>query len=121
MGRTERRSLKLALLGILMGFVIPVPAHADPGIDEPPNGDDGAFLSSLRQLGISFTDPNQAIGAGHAVCGLVARGESGLELLDDLRKANPALTMGGAAQFATLAAKSYCPRQLEPNDHGIGS
>jgi hypothetical protein len=121
MRHTQRRSTKrlLALLSVSMGIVITVPAHAEPGMDEPPAGDDGAFLSSLRQLGISFNDPNQAIGAGQAVCGLIARGESGLELLDDLRTANPALTMNGAAQFATLAAKSYCPRQLEPNDHGI--
>jgi hypothetical protein len=111
--------LLLALLSVPMGIVITVPAHAEPGVDEPPAGDDAAFISSLRKVGISFHDSNQAISAGQAVCGLMARGESGLELLDDLRTANPALTMNGAAQFATLAAKEYCPRQLEPNDHGI--
>jgi hypothetical protein len=26
---------------------------------------------------------------------------------------NPALTENGAAQFATISAKSYCPRQLD--------
>jgi hypothetical protein len=44
---------------------------------------------------------------------LVSRGISGLQLLNDLRENNPALTTNGAAQFATISAKAYCPRQLD--------
>ncbi|MEE6178014.1 DUF732 domain-containing protein [Mycobacterium sp. 050134] len=109
----------LALLAAPMGIILAWPAYAEPGIDEPPNGDDAAFLSSLHQLGINFGDPSQAIGAAQSVCGLIQRGESGLEVLNDLRDQNPGLSTNSAAQFATVAAKHYCPRQLEPNDHGI--
>ncbi|HEY0228178.1 MAG TPA: DUF732 domain-containing protein [Mycobacterium sp.] len=106
--------LLLALLGVAMGIVIAVPAHAVPGEDEAATDDNNdAFLSDLHKVGISFQDPNQAVSAGKAVCGLVSRGVSGLQLLNDLRDNNPALTANGAAQFATISAKAYCPRQLE--------
>ena len=121
MRHTGRRTTKLllALVGVPMGLAIGVPAHANPGIDEPSHGDDGEFLSSLNQLGIKFVDPAQAISAAHHVCGLAEKGETSLEVLNDLRDQNPGLGTCGAAQFATVAAKSYCPSQLEENDHGI--
>jgi len=114
MRHIKRGSMKLllALLSVPMGIVVMVPAHAEPGVEDAPAADD-FFLSALRQTGISFNDAGQAIAAGQAVCGLVDRGESGLQLLNDLRTQNPALTINGAAQFATISAKSYCPQQLE--------
>lgn len=102
------------LLGVSMSIVISVPAYADPGIQEPPaNDSNSVFLTDLQQVGISYTDPNQAISAGQAVCALINNGMSGLHLLKHLQENNPALTSSGAAQFATISAKSYCPRQLE--------
>ena len=106
--------LVLALLGISLGIVVAVPAHAIPGEDEAAADDNNeVFIADLHTVGISFQDPNQAVSAGKAVCGLLARGVSGLQLLNDLRDNNPALTTNGAAQFATIAAKAYCPRQLD--------
>lgn len=99
------------------------PGHAEPGAVEAgavevsaaeTTGETTAFLASLRRAGIGFADPEQAVAAGHAVCGLAANGETGLELLTDLRNANPALTISGAAQFAAIAAQAYCPHQLAP-------
>jgi hypothetical protein len=104
----------LALLGVLMGIVISVPAQADPGVDEAPSNDNnGVFLADLQKVGISYTDPNQAVSAGQAVCACIHNGMSGLHLLKHLQENNPALTENGAAQFATISAKSYCPRQLD--------
>lgn len=104
----------LALVGASLGIILAVPAHAVPGEDEPAADDNNeAFLSDLNKVGISFQDPSQAINAGKAVCGLVSRGVSGLQLINDLRDNNPALTTNGAAQFATISAKAYCPRQLD--------
>ena len=126
MRRTGRRTatLLLALLGVQMALMIggtigAIPANAEPGIDEPSRGDEGQFLSSLQQLGIHFGDPAQAISAGHHVCGLAQRGESGLELINDLREQNPGLSTNSAAQFATVSAQAFCPKQLEDNHHGI--
>jgi hypothetical protein len=101
--------LLLALLITTATVVFAVPARGDPDIDDAPTADHSAFLASLRQAGITYNDANQAIAAGKAVCGLADNGESGLELLKDLKNTNPELTMDGAARFAAIAASSYCP------------
>jgi hypothetical protein len=107
----------LALLGVSVGVLIAAPAQADPGIDEAPSNDNnGVFLSDLQKVGIGYSDPNQAISAGQAVCACIHNGMSGLHLLKHLQENNPALTENGAAQFATISAKSYCPRQLDETE-----
>jgi hypothetical protein len=111
----------LALLGVSIGIVLAVPAQADPGIDEPTNNDNnGVFLADLQKVGIGYSDPNQAISAGQAVCACIHNGMSGLHLLKHLQENNPALTENGAAQFATISAKSYCPRQLDETEEPGG-
>ena len=114
----------LTLLSVTMGIVLAVPAQADPGVDEPVNNaDNGEFLANLQKVGIGFSDPAQAISAGQAVCAHIHNGMSGLHLIKHLQENNPALTENGAAQFATISAKAYCPRQLdesvEPGDKEI--
>jgi hypothetical protein len=104
----------LALMGVSMGIIFAVPAHSEPGVDESPNNqNNGAFLADLNKVGIGYSDPNQAISAGQAVCACINNGMSGLHLLKHLQENNPALTENGAAQFATISAKSYCPKQLD--------
>jgi uncharacterized protein DUF732 len=116
----------LALIGLSTAIIFAVPAHSEPGIDEAPsNESNGAFLADLNKVGIGYSDPNQAISAGQAVCAFIHNGMSGLHLLKHLQENNPALSENGAAQFATISAKSYCPRQLdetvEPGDKEIRS
>ncbi|MGA7134715.1 MAG: DUF732 domain-containing protein [Mycobacterium sp.] len=104
----------LALIGISMGIVFAVPAHAEPGLDESPTEENNeTFLADLQKVGIGFGDPRQAISAGQAVCAHIHNGMSGLHLIKHLQENNPALTENGAAQFATISAKAYCPRQLD--------
>jgi Protein of unknown function (DUF732) len=111
----------LAVLGVSMGVVFGVPAQADPGVEEPPsNENNGVFLSDLQKVGIVYSDPNQAVSAGQAVCACIHNGMSGLHLLKHLQENNPALTENGAAQFATISAKSYCPRQLDETEEPGG-
>ena len=112
----------LALLGVLMGIIFAVPTHAEPGVEDPPSNDNnGVFLADLQKVGIGFSDPNQAVSAGQAVCACIHNGMSGLHLLKHLQENNPALTENGAAQFATISAKSYCPRQLDEAEEPGGS
>jgi hypothetical protein len=112
----------LAVIGVSMGIVFGASAHAEPGSDEAPSNDNnGVFLSDLQKVGITYSDPNQAISAGQAVCACIHNGMSGLHLLKHLQENNPALTENGAAQFATISAKSYCPRQLDETDEPGGS
>lgn len=111
--------LLLALFGVALGVVAAAPAHAVPGEDEAATDENNeVFIADLHRVGISFAEPEQAVAAGKAVCGLISRGVSGLQLLNDLRDNNPALTTNGAAQFATISAKSYCPRQLDASAGG---
>ena len=107
----------LALLGISMGILFAVPAEADPGIDESPTDQNNeTFLADLQKVGIGYGDPSQAISAGQAVCAHIHNGMSGLHLIKHLQENNPALTENGAAQFATISAKAYCPRQLDETE-----
>lgn len=104
--------LLLAVPGIFMAIALAAPAHPDPGVDDPPAADTSAFLASLQRAGISYNDPDQAVTAAKAVCGLVGNGKPGLEVLQGLMSANPGFTTDGAAQFAAIAASVYCPHQL---------
>lgn len=112
----------LALIGVTMGIIFAVPAHSEPGIDEPPDNDNNAtFLADLNKVGIGYSDPSQAVSAGQAVCACIHNGMSGLHLLKHLQENNPALTENGAAQFATISAKSYCPKQLDETEEPGGN
>lgn len=107
----------LALCGVCLGLAFAAPAHAQPGSDEPVIADnDGTFLANLKTVGIGFSDPTQAISAGQAVCAHLHNGMSGLHLIKHLQDNNPALTEHGAAQFATISAKAYCPEQLDESE-----
>ncbi|ORB10952.1 DUF732 domain-containing protein [Mycobacterium noviomagense] len=107
-----------ALASVCTLIALAGPGHADPGAEE--GTDNAAFLASLRNAGITYNNADQAITAGHAVCGLIDNGESGLEVLKDLKSTNPGFTTDGAAQFAAIAARSYCPQQLAPSS-GAGA
>jgi hypothetical protein len=109
-----------------MGIMLAPPAYSEPGVEDPPTDDNnGSFLADLKKVGIGFSDPAQAIGAGQAVCGAIHNGMTGLHLIKHLQDSNPGLTEPGAAQFAAISAKAYCPRQLdetaEPGDKEIRS
>lgn len=106
-----------ALLAVTAGLVFAVPAHSEPGVDEPvSSANNGSFLDDLSKVGIGYGDPNQAVSAGQAVCACIHNGMSGLHLIKHLQENNPALTEHGAAQFATISAKAYCPRQLDESE-----
>jgi Protein of unknown function (DUF732) len=97
-----------AVLGVSAAIGLAVPAYGDPD----GGGDDAGFLSALRQVDIGFDNPDQAVGAGKAVCRCLDNGESGLELVHDVKIHNPGFDMEGASNFAMISAKFYCPHQL---------
>ena len=85
-------------------------AYADP--PPPPAGDDAGFLTALHQVGISYASPDAAVASAKAVCTCLNNGESGLELVHDVKSHNPGMDMENASNFAMIAAKFYCPHQL---------
>ena len=49
--------------------MLAVPAHAEPGVDEPATDENNeTFIADLQKVGIGFSDPAQAVSAGQAVC-----------------------------------------------------
>ncbi len=100
----------LALLGVSAVVALAAPAYAAP--PPVPDGDDGAFLAALHQAGFTFSSPDAAVGAGRAVCSCLNNGESGLELVHDVKTHNPGMDMEMASNFAMISAKFYCPHQL---------
>ncbi|OBK10379.1 DUF732 domain-containing protein [Mycobacterium asiaticum] len=104
--------LRLALAAAVATIGLAVPAQADPG------GDDAAFLSALANAGITVPNPAQAVASAQAVCGLMRNGETGLQVLTDVRKQNPALTLDAAAMFTAIASNSYCPEHLGQPEGG---
>ncbi|WP_246397966.1 DUF732 domain-containing protein [Mycobacterium vicinigordonae] len=87
-------------------------AHGDP------DADDAAFLAALKNAGITVPDPARAIVSAQAVCGLMRNGETGLQVLTDVRNQNPALTLDGAALFTAIASNTYCPEHLGQTEGG---
>ncbi|MEB3033656.1 DUF732 domain-containing protein [[Mycobacterium] nativiensis] len=109
--------LTVLAAGAVLAFSGAASAHADPELGAQASADDAgvhhaAFLESLRAAGITYSSPSQAIDAARTVCGLVDRGETGLQVITDLKDNNPGFTTDGAAQFAAIAANVYCPHQL---------
>ena len=100
----------LALLGVSALIGLAAPAYAEP--PPQPDGDDGGFVSALQQAGFSFNSPGSAVAAGRAVCSCLNNGESGLELVHDVKIRNAGFTMEEASDFAMISAKYYCPQQL---------
>lgn len=100
--------LLLALLGAFGVTSFVSLAHAEP------EGDDAAFLANLSNSGIIYSSSSQVITSAKAVCGLMGRGETGLQVVSDIKDQNPGMTMDGAAKFAALASSAYCPHHLTP-------
>jgi hypothetical protein len=103
--------LLLPLVGVAVAIGLAAPAYGDPAAASP-EGDDAGFLAALRQVGISYSSPDAAVASGKAVCTCLNNGESGLELVHDVKVRNPGMDMENASNFAMIAAKFYCPQQL---------
>jgi hypothetical protein len=104
----------VAGVALAAGTALAVPAQADPGPDITETGfSEAGFLAALNDAGITYHSPSQAVAAGQAVCGLMDNGVSGIEVVDDVKKANPAFTLDGAAKFAAIAANEFCPQHLQ--------
>ncbi|BBY08155.1 DUF732 domain-containing protein [Mycobacterium noviomagense] len=81
-------------------------AHADP------SGDDAGFLDGLNKAGITYQNRDSAIAAGKGVCQMLDDGKNGMDIVKQLRDANPGFSAHDAANFTMLAAAAYCPTQL---------
>jgi len=85
-------------------IALAVPAHAEPV------GSDAAFLTALSGAGLSHRGSDQvAISAGHSVCQLMDAGLSPMDTVVAVQTTNPGFSLQRAAEFASIATRSYCP------------
>ncbi|MFY2859487.1 DUF732 domain-containing protein [Mycobacterium sp. THU-M104] len=97
---------------VLLGAVVVI-GGAAPAFASPDDAfDDTGFLATVRDAGLTYSNPDQAIAFGKAVCGWIGSGESGPELVRTLQNENPGLSTDHATLFVAIAAKYYCPQQL---------
>lgn len=98
----------LTLVSVLTAIGLAAPAYGEP------EGDDGAFLAALQNAGFTYTSPGLVITSAKAVCGFISKGETGLQVVHDVKDQNPGMTMDDAARFAAIASNAYCPEHLMP-------
>ncbi|OSC29364.1 glycine cleavage system P protein [Mycobacterium vulneris] len=103
------RLLLVMGVGVSAAIAFAPLAQGDP---VTPNGDEAGFLASLRSAGITYTTPEAAIKFAKSVCVSMDNGEVGPQMLDELKSENPGLTNDHATSFLAIAAKYYCPQQL---------
>jgi uncharacterized protein DUF732 len=100
---TISRAMKLLLtltsLAAIIGMALP--ARAD--------STDDAFIASLNAAGITYSDPDAAVGAGKWVCDKVNGGTDMSDVVKTLISKNASLNPDKAAKFAAIAANAYCP------------
>ena len=102
---------KLLALGVAVSAAISLAPLAQ-GEPVTPGGDEAGFLNSLQSAGITYATPEAAIKFAKAVCVSMGNGEVGPQMLDELKSENPGLTSDHATTFLAIAAKYYCPQQL---------
>lgn len=87
------------------------PASADPT--------DDAFVSALQRNGISFSDRNAAIAAGHSACSGLSKGQTRTFVVLSLVK-NTDLNVRQSGYLLGASMASYCP-QFKSNADNQGS
>lgn len=97
---------------MVLGTVIVI-GCAGPAFATPDDAfDDTGFLATVRDAGLTYSNADQAIAFGKAVCSWIGGGRSGPELVHNLQNANPGLSTDHATLFVAISAKYYCPQLL---------
>lgn len=99
-----------ALWCLAAAVALASPARGEP---DPGGADEAGFLASLSSAGITYKTPDAAVRFAKTVCQAMGGGEWGPQMVDDLKNQNPGLTTDHATSFVAIAAKYYCPQQLD--------
>ncbi|BBX44813.1 hypothetical protein MCOO_08280 [Mycobacterium cookii] len=101
------------LLSVAAMIGTAAPVYADDPDPSPTN--DASFLKEMSDAGLTYHDGSQAVAAAKNVCDMANKGTSESEIEKKLQDVN-SFSGNGAKKFIMLAAKSYCPKQLEPDE-----
>ena len=107
-----KRLLMLLSVASMIGMAAPV--YADPDAPSDTNKD-GDFLKQMTNAGLTYKDGGQAVAVAKNVCDMADKGTSESDIEKNLVALN-SFSGSGAKQFIVLAANSYCPKQLTPDD-----
>ena len=109
---TMKRLLMVLSVASMIGMA--APAYADPdGASD--NNKDADFLKQVTNAGLTYKEGSQAVAVAKNVCDMADKGTSEPEIEKNLVELN-SFSASGARQFMVLAANSYCPKQLTPDD-----
>jgi len=108
-----KRLLMLLSVASMIGMAAPV--YADPDTPSDNTNKDGDFLKQVTNAGLTYKDGSQAVAVAKNVCDMAGKGTSEADIEKKLVDLN-SFSGSGARQFMVLAANSYCPSQLTPDD-----
>ena len=96
----------------MIGMAAPVYADPDAASD---NNKDAEFLKGMTNAGLTYKEGSQAVAVAKNVCDMADKGTSEPDIEKNLVELN-SFSASGARQFMVIAAKSYCPSQLTPDE-----
>jgi uncharacterized protein DUF732 len=105
----------LMLLSVASMIGVAAPVYADPDTPSDNTNKDGDFLKQVTNAGLTYKDGSQAVAVAKNVCDMAGKGTSEADIEKKLVDLN-SFSGSGARQFMVLAANSYCPSQLTPDD-----
>jgi Protein of unknown function (DUF732) len=106
-----KRLLMLLSVASMIGMAAPV--YADP--DAASDNKDAEFLKGMTNAGLTYKEGSQAVAVAKNVCDMADKGTSEPDIEKNLVELN-SFSASGARQFMVIAAKSYCPSQLTPDE-----
>jgi hypothetical protein len=101
----------LMLLSVPTMIMMAVPAYADP-----PSEHDADFLKEVKDAGLTYKDPSDAVTVAKSVCDLLDKATPETDIEKSLQSGNPSLAGTGAKKFMLIAADGYCPKYLPSDD-----
>jgi hypothetical protein len=102
------RSIRRAVLLVVVALFSPAPASADPN--------DGAFVDALAKGGIILPDQSAAISMAHTVCtALDQSNRSGILAMKVMKETD--LSMKQSGYFIGAAISAYCPQYIGHTDN----
>ena len=104
----------LMLLSAASMIAMAAPVYADPDTASDTNKD-ADFLKGMTNAGLTYKEGSQAVAVAKNVCDMAGKGTSEPEIEKNLVELN-SFSASGARQFMVLAANTYCPSQLTPDD-----
>jgi hypothetical protein len=107
-----KRLLMVISVASMIGMAAPVYADPDAASD---NNKDAEFLKGITNAGLTYKEGSQAVAVAKNVCDMADKGTSEPDIEKNLVELN-SFSASGARQFMVIAAKSYCPSQLTPDD-----